>query len=95
MGKDTLEEQLSDFFWAAETIRRHQQHGGGEDKSRWDDMSHALWLVLAIYRNAENPKLQRKVHDFLVYEVGLPEHLICQLSMLAPAAAPAAEVAIA
>lgn len=93
MSTETLEEQVGDFYWAADSIRQHQQTVGSAEKPDWDGMSHALWILLALHRNAENPKLQSRVHDFLVQEVGIPGHLVCQLAMLAPAAAVPAEAA--
>jgi len=87
MNNETLEEQVSDFYWAAALMRQHQQNGGSLD-DQGSDMSHALWMLLAIYRNASNKKLLNKVHDFLIDDLGMPENLICQLAMLAPVYVP-------
>lgn len=87
MSNETLEEQVADFYWAADLMRKHQQNGGS-NAEEGADMSHALWMLLAIYRNASNKKLLHKVHAFLTDDLHMPENLICQLSMLAPVYVP-------
>jgi len=89
MTTETLEEQTSDFFWAANEIRQHRQTGGSFVGDESDTMSHALWMMLTIYRNTASEALKRKIHSFLTSELGMPCNLVKQLVVLAPSSAQA------
>lgn len=61
-----VQEQTSDFFWATSVLQNNHHFDGNLEEVTADDLSHALWMLGVLWRDAASSVIRQRVEDFFI-----------------------------